>query len=123
MKTALLITTDEKFRQVEFENSLEFFYKNIGCDMIEVTHPWALKKITGKCKNFVIIVDEEGLLKDNPKLNIYASAFRGMSLYGNAMIVKDTGEDFDGLTKEDHEELSSAIFEFLKKLEKQHYNL
>ncbi len=122
MTTALLITTDERFKTIEFENSLDFFYKYLECDMIEVTRPRALYHIGDLSKNFIMVVDEESLVKNEaPKLNIYASAFRGMSLYGNVMIVKDNGEDFEGLTKEDHQELSSAIAKLLVKLEKQYH--
>lgn len=120
MKTALLITTNDKFKEIKFENSLEFFYKHIGCDMIEVTTPRALCKLAGLSDKFIMVVDEEGLLRENPKLNIYASTFRGMHLFGNVMIVKDNGEDFEGLTKEDHAELSAAIAKLLKMLENNH---
>lgn len=122
MKTALLITTDEKFREIPFENKLEFYYKHIDCDIIEVTHPRMLYKIGDLSNKFIMIVDEEGVLKDNPKLNVYASAFSGISLYGNVMIVKDTGKDFDGLTRKDHEKLATAIRKLLKKLETYYIN-
>lgn len=120
MKTALLITTDDKFVEVEFENSLEFFYKHLNCDMIEVTNLRALRQLGGLSKEFIMVVDEEGLLKDDPKLNIYASTFRGMSIYGNVMIVKDNGEYFEGLAQEDHERLSLAIKKLLTQLERQY---
>ena len=121
MSTALLITTDDKFREVEFENGLDFYYKHIECDMIEVAYLRALHEIGGLSNNFIMICDEEGLLKDNPKFNIYASAFCGTSIYGNAMIVKDDGEDFAGLEREDHEQLSLAIYNLLSDLQR-HYN-
>lgn len=126
MKTALLITTDEKFQEIEFENSLEFFYKHIGCDLIKITNPRALRKLADLSDSFIMVVDEERLLRDNPKLNIYGSTFRGMPIYGNVMIVKEVmtndGLDFDGLTREDHEELSAAIVKLLGQLEKQYHN-
>ena len=122
MSTALLITTDDKFREIEFENTLDFYYKHIECDLIEITTPRVLRKIGGLSDNFIMIVDEEGLLKNNPKLNIYASTFRGMPIYGNVMIVKDNGEDFEGLERSDHEQLALAMNTLLKELERQYYN-
>jgi len=122
MKTALLITTNDEVKEIEFENSLEFYYKQLDCDVITLTTLRTLHEIAGLSKDFVMIVDEEALMKDEPKFNIYASAFRGTSIYGNAMIVKDNGEDFEGLEKEDHEQLSRAIRTLLDKLEKQYRN-
>ena len=122
MKTALLITTDDKFGEIEFDNNLEFFYKNIGCDLIEIVPLRALQELAHLGENFIMVVDEEGLLKDQPKLNIYASVFYGSMIYGNAIIVKDDGEDFVGLEKKDHEELSTAIAVLLGQLEKQYHN-
>lgn len=121
MSTALLITTDDKFREIEFENTLEFFYKHMECDMIEITNPRALRHLAGLSDKFIMVCDEEGLLKDNPKLNIYASTFRGMPIYGHVVIIKENGEDFEGLEREDHEQLSLAIAKLLTALEKEYY--
>lgn len=121
MSTALLITTDDKFEQIEFEKNLDFYYEHIECDIIEIAYLRALYDLGGLSNNFIMVVDEEGLLKDNPKLNIYASAFCGTPIFGNVMIVKDDGEDFAGLEKEDHAALSSAIYNLLSDLQR-HYN-
>lgn len=127
MTTALLITTEDKFEKVEFENSLAFFYKHIGCDIIEIARPRALRQITGLSEEYIMVVDEESLCKGiAPKLNIFASAFCGACIYGNVMIVKEVetsdGYDFAGLTDEDHANLSLNIAELLDALEKRYYS-
>lgn len=122
MKTALLITTNEEFQEIEFFNELEYYYEHIGCDMIQIVIPYALQEASGKCEDLIMIVDEEGLLKADPKLNIYASAFYGSPVYGNVMIVKDAGEDFDGMEREDHEQLSLAIRILLSDLAQRYKN-
>lgn len=126
MKTALLITTDEKFQEIEFFNELDYFYKHIECDLIEIVRPIALQQVTDTCENLIMIVDEEGLLRDSPKLNIYASAFYGRPLYGNVMIVKEIetpdGLDFAGMERDDHKELSAAMVKLFTLLEKQYHN-
>lgn len=122
MKTALLITTNDEFKKVEFENSLEFYYKQIGCDMIEIVPIRALIQLNEKCENYTMIVDEEGLLKDKPKLNIYASVLYGSPIYGNAIIVKDLGEDFGGLEEDDHAELAGTMAELFTILENDYHD-
>ena len=120
MKTALLITTNDEIREIEFEHGLNFFYKNINCNLIEIAYPRALYEFGGLSEKFIMVVDEEGLLRNEPKLNIYASTFHGSPIFGNMMIVKDGGEDFEGLEKEDHKELASAIHQLLNLLELQY---
>lgn len=122
MKTVLLITTNDEFKKVEFENTLEFYYEQIGCDMIEIVPVRALVQLSEKCEDYVMIVDEESLLKTAPKLNIYASVLYGSPIYGNAVIVKDAGEDFDGLEEEDHAELASAMAELITLLESNYHD-
>lgn len=122
MKTVLLITTNDEFKKVKFENSLEFYYKQIGCDMIEIVPIRSLIQLNEKCENYTMIVDEEGLLKSKPKLNIYASVLYGSPIYGNAVIVKDIGEDFDGLEEEDHAELAGTMAELITLLENEYHD-
>ena len=122
MKTALLLTTNCEFKKVGFENSLEFYYEQIGCDMIEIVPIRALIELNEKCENYIMIVDEEGLLKANPKLNVNASIMYGSLIYGNAIVVKDLGEDFGGLEEEDHAELASTIAELITILENEYHD-
>lgn len=118
MTTVLLITTDDKFKTIEYENSLDFLYKHIETDIVQVMRPHGLQRIGGLNEKFIMIVDEESLLKPNPKLNFYASTFCGTFIYGNAIIVKENYDDFEGLEKEDHEQISLAMMKLLMKLKK-----
>ena len=123
MSTVLFITTNDEIKEIEFENNLDFFYKNIGCDLIEIAYPRALHELGGLSEKFIMVVDEEGLLKNEPKLNIFGSTFYGAPIFGNIMIVKDGGEDFEGLERKDHEELASAIHQLLNLLESQYTDI
>lgn len=120
--TALLITTDDKFEVVECDpkRGLKDFYKHIGCDLVQVVAPYGLQRLGLLPENFIMVVDEEGLLKDKPKLNMFASTFYGSPIYGNAMIVKENEEDFEALTEEDHREVRVATAMLLNELETQY---
>lgn len=120
MKTALLITTNDKFHKVEYQPGLQFFYEHIKTDLIEVVIPYCLQRIGSLSEDFIMVVDEESLLKANPKLNIFASTFYGSPIFGNVIIVKENGEDFEGLEEKDHEELGKAVAELFYELEKQY---
>lgn len=120
--TALLITTDDKFETVKCnpKNGLKDFYENIGCNLVQVVMPYGLQRIGLLGENYIMVVDEEGLLKDEPKLNVFASTFYGSPIYGNAMIVKENEEDFEALTEEDHREIRVAIAILIDELETQY---
>lgn len=66
----------------EDERLLPFSYREIGCDCIEIVRPDTLKE------PYVIIVDEEGLLKDEPKLNTIASYLYGTQNHGQPIVGK-----------------------------------
>lgn len=121
MKTALLITIDD-IKKVEFENGLEYYYKYIECDMIEMVPVRALAYLNEKCEDYVMIVDEESLLKADPKMNVFASVIYGAPIFGNAMIVKDAGEDFAGLEDEDHALLGKTLEKLIEKLENDYHD-
>ena len=55
MRAIFIDAVGRKVEEVEIENKLEAFYAKIGCEMIE---PIALGR------KFVMIVDEEGKLRD-----------------------------------------------------------
>jgi len=60
----------------------------IGCEHLEVVRP------NGLPEGYVMIVDEEGLLKGQPKLNVYGSYLyemhkHGHPIVGNAVIVSE----------------------------------
>jgi hypothetical protein len=61
---------------------LPFCYSEIGCDCIEIVRPDGLKE------PYVMIVDEEGLLKDKPRLNCIASYLYGTQNHGQPIVGK-----------------------------------
>ena len=79
----------------------------IGCEYVEVVHPEGLPG------PYLMIVDEEGLMKDRPSLNVIASYLygthkHGQPIVGNAVIVKEviTGEGYDLSWLTESEELA-----------------
>lgn len=83
--------------------------KELGFEWCELVRPVGLKG------RFVMIVDEEGLLKDNPVPNLVGSYWYGGGIAGNIMVLKevmgDEGPELSGLTDEECEE----VFDFLPK--------
>ncbi len=66
---------DEKTREfsiMEIEDSLDDYYKIIGCNYIDIVE----RKIFGKW--FDVICDDEGLLKENPTVTAIDAGFNPM---------------------------------------------
>ena len=75
MRAIFINAVDRKVEEVQVENKLEAFYEKIGCETIE---------LLGLGRNFVLVVDEEGRLRD------WKVGFRmgtGEGIAGNALIV------------------------------------
>lgn len=88
MKSLFFNVKENQFEVIEIEKpDLQFFDKKIGCDLIDI----AVRKIDGK--EFNIVLDEEGLLKEDP----IVSAIDGN---GNPMFVGNL-MFFGGETTED----------------------
>lgn len=88
LKALYVNVEDETVETVEIENRLDEYYRLINCDCIDIV----TRKI-GKCY-FDIICDDEGLLKDNPKISAINNLGQVM-LVGNLLI---TNSDEDGET-------------------------
>lgn len=95
--------------KVDDKIDLSKIAKELGFEWCELVRPVGLK---GK---FVMIVDEEGLLKDNPVPNLVGSYWYGGMIAGNLMVLKevmgDEGPELSGLTDKECEE----VFDFLPK--------
>ena len=87
--------------------------RGMGCDMAEVATRATISDI-----RVLMLVDEEGLLKDAPTYNDLASIFRAAvqsrlfepePLVGVAAVLKDTDEDFVGLSEEEAREIVSYL--------------
>lgn len=75
---------------------LDFCYQNIGCQYVETVHPRYLQE------PYILIIDEEGRLKDKPAVNFIASYLYGthehcQPIVGNVLVMKlgmtDDGPD------------------------------
>lgn len=107
----ILITTDNRIRGVRTENpSLMFYYSMIGCRSIEIVRPFPRK--INKARQ-IMVIDEEGRIRNNPRMNVIASLLAGQSLYGNVLIAKEdfrNGEpDICGYDRQSAEAIVTAI--------------
>lgn len=94
------------------ESVLNFCYRVIGCDTIDIVNPKGLEQ------PYCMVVDDEGLLKDKPMLNVFASHLYGAYEYGhaivgNAVLMKNE-RDVDGmqtvwLTKDEAASLAAKL--------------
>jgi hypothetical protein len=124
MKEKLMLIPERgHFKMLDFEpgdNDLDFFYEHLKCDLIDIVRPYALQKELGKCENVILIVDDESLLKANPKVNIFASLAYGYPIYGKALIGKEQARDDGiytvGLTEEDTKEFNEAMLEMIDRI-------
>jgi len=72
-------------REVEVEDDLQAFYNLLGCEWIDIVS----RKIDGRW--FEIVCDDEGLLKDSPKVSAVDRMNRPM-LVGNLLFFHEDGE-------------------------------
>lgn len=93
---------------VPAELDCSWMAKTIGCDWVEIVRPGRLPK------GYVMIVDEEGLLKDN-ELNavgcwFYETDKHGEPIVGNALILKEVyGEEGPECAGMDEDEIAKIF--------------
>ena len=106
---AIIIDVDAPPAMVAYEG-FSGLKKSLGIGMAEVASRPTIADFTT-----ILLVDEEGLLKDGPQQNALASAvhsrfsYGGDNLVGPAAIVGDDGEDICGLTAEQAEEVMKFL--------------
>ena len=98
------------------ESNLDFWYKHIECDCIDIVDTIGLDTYVKKLgfddlvKKYCLIADDIGLLKENYQLNgwaslLYGALNHGQWLAGNIMVGKnlytDDGIETVGLDEED----------------------
>lgn len=76
-------------------------YDLIGCDLLEPVY--TLSRISRDLEGIVMLVDEEGIYNDSRLANIFASMLAGVPIVGNAVIVRENGDEVEYLTDEDIE--------------------
>lgn len=113
MKKAILAKPGERLEVIDFVDDLQFYYKHIECRCIDIVY----------VKDYLLIVDDEGLLVDDPQVNVVASIMYGHPICGNVLIVKegytDEGEPTcEGLTDEEVGEFHESFMRLIKKVKK-----
>ena len=71
---------------------LDWLYKQIGCRIVQMVQIPA--DVFGR-DDIILMVDEEGLLKEDPHGNLVASVLCGQTIVGNAVLLR-VGETEDG---------------------------
>jgi hypothetical protein len=106
---AIIIDVDGPPARVAYEG-FSGLKKSLGMWVAEVASRPTIADFTT-----ILLVDEEGRLKDSPQQNALASAvhrrfsYGGDNLVGPAAIVGDDGEDICGLTAEQAEEVMKFL--------------
>ena len=79
----ILITPDNFVKGIATDNAdLNFYYSALECRSIEIVRPFGYTADGQQ----VMIIDEEGRLKERPRVNPIASIIANQMLYGNVMI-------------------------------------
>lgn len=102
MKSLLIDVLNEEVKVVEVENGLEDYYKYLNCDCIDI----ASRKI-GR-KYYDIVVDDEGLLKSEPKISAI-NDLGGVMLVGNLMVLNSKDGELTTLTNDDIKYIKKRI--------------
>lgn len=95
MSNAVKLNTDGTVEIVDVPEQgklLEWMYGQIGCDMVEHVYPRMLSE------PYMLVIDEEGLLKENPIINFIASWYyqtqvHGQPIVGTVLIMKQDAID------------------------------
>lgn len=112
-KFTVLMTDSQEVKMLECDPHEEIFEMArgaIGCDWIEVLQPDVLAD-----DGYLLLIDEEGKLKDGPKsINCIASDLYGSDQHldpvvGSAVVVKADEDSLTLLTKDEAENLSTYL--------------
>lgn len=95
MKVLFINVTDNTVKIMDITDNLDTYYNLINCRCIDIIE----RKIGNKY--YDIVCDDEGLLKDNPKISALDPTGQPM-LCGNLVIVRNDGKgNLIGLTNND----------------------
>ena len=105
MKTLLLNVKENYIKELDIKDDLEVFYDFIGCRCIDIVE----RKINRR--TFDIIIDDEGLLKDDPKISAI-NGFGKPMLVGNLMFAHhDSNGNLKDLTDDDIKYIKHFIWQ------------
>ena len=74
---------------------VKVLYERIGCDLVERVS--VQPEVCQRVGRMALWIDESGLLKNSPRINLRASILAGRELYGNAVLCGDSGADIESL--------------------------
>lgn len=106
MSKIKVLILDDKTRKVEvkeIENELEAYYRELGCDLIEI-HPI---EICGK--TFLAVMDEEGLINGRECTVAVRSTMTPL-FFGSVLICNEDGPELASLNSDDVGLVKSAIY-------------
>lgn len=91
MRKTILLKPIHDYEVLNFKNDLDFYYDKIECDCIDIVSPYVMNDMSKKfkSKHFCLIVDDEGLLVQNPKMNVIASMAYGNRICGNVLVCRE----------------------------------
>lgn len=103
---AMIINKNGETNLIDFEidNVLEQSYRELNCSLIDIVSV----KIKGTA--FDIIVDDEGLMKQNPKLTVSSNLRK---LFGTVMIVPNETDDEGGYVRGLNEEEIETLYDHI----------
>lgn len=118
MNTALKLCTDGRIEIITVPDTglLEWCYSQIGADIIETVNPQGLEY------PYMLIMDEEALLRNRPVVNflaswLYKTQEHGHPICGTVLIMQHImtpdGPDIGGVPYDEAQELASGIACFL----------
>lgn len=84
MSKAILIT-DKEVETIEFVGGLDWYYKMIDCDYIDIVNTYGMKSETS---DYCMVVDDEALVKEDYKINALASIIYGCKIHGEIIAGK-----------------------------------
>ena len=122
MKKTILLKPFKEFEVIDFKDDLHYYYEKIQCECIDIVQPHIMNHLDKKfqSKQFCLIVDDEGLLVENPQLNLYASTVYGNTIFGNALVCKELHTEDGiytvGLNDDDIEVFFKAIQDAIEKV-------
>ena len=88
-------------------------YKEMDCDYVQ--------RLETPNKNMILWVDEEGMLKQNPKTNVRGSILAGEQIFGNVILAgQDSLYGVDGIRFADIEGLLKRLEDTAQKVIAEH---
>lgn len=86
---------EHDFDKDNSSRNLEMMYEHIKCRLVaKVTVP------VGD-DHFDLWLDDEGLLVNDPQLNLRATVFAGQDIYGTVLLMRSSGQHIATLTPDD----------------------